>query len=283
MLKIAIGTAQFGLKYGINNNKGIPSDQEIISILDFAQSNGIDTLDCASAYGNAESKIGELAGQEFKIMSKLSYKTNIKELEIQLDKSLNDLRRNSIYGYLVHNADDLINYPKLWDELLVQKSKGKVNKIGYSLYNIQQLESLIELDMLPDIVQLPYSLLDRKFENYFENLKSLGAEIHTRSVFLQGLYFMELNNLPGKLNLLRNELNELKLICNEKKIFIGALAINFVYDNPCIDKVIIGVDSLNQLTNNLNYLIESDLQDETINYIKKIETQYPEMLNPVNW
>jgi aryl-alcohol dehydrogenase-like predicted oxidoreductase len=174
-MKLVLGTVQFGLKYGVNNQKGIPNDYEISSILQHAKANSINILDTASAYGNAEIRIGELSSDDFKIVSKFSNVFSKYELNNQLKNSLDNLKKDTIYAYLAHNADHLIEYPILWHELLLQKQKGRISKIGYSLYNPEQLEILLKLEMIPDIVQLPYSLLDRRFEPYFENLKSLKS------------------------------------------------------------------------------------------------------------
>ena len=72
-------------------------------------------------------------------------------------------------------------------------------------------------------------------------------------------------------------------ICIENKINIGSLALNFAYNNPQIDKVVMGVDSLDQLKKNLNFLTQSEKQIELNVQIKNIEPKFPEMLNPANW
>jgi aryl-alcohol dehydrogenase-like predicted oxidoreductase len=282
-MKLALGTAQFGLNYGVNNQKGIPHDFEISKIFKHAKINGIDLLDSASAYGDAEKKIGNLSNFEFKIVSKFSKVINARELFNQLNSTLSVLKQESLFAYLAHNPDLLIKYPILWEELLIRKNNGTILKIGYSLYTTEQLERLLKLGMVPDLVQLPYSLLDRKFENYFEHLKSLGTEIHTRSAFLQGLYFYDLKALPSKFEPLRNELTQLITICRENQIKIGSLALNFALNNTQIDKVVIGVDSLEQLKKNLIFSTEFEIQNDLIKQIKNIETKFPEMLNPVNW
>ena len=53
MIKLALGTAQFGLPYGINNQYGIPKDDELYKIFLLAKQFGISVLDSAQAYGNA--------------------------------------------------------------------------------------------------------------------------------------------------------------------------------------------------------------------------------------
>ena len=61
--KLAIGTAQFGLNYGIANQNGQVDAKEIESILDCAYENEINTLDTAKAYGNSEKSIGNYLKQ----------------------------------------------------------------------------------------------------------------------------------------------------------------------------------------------------------------------------
>ena len=282
-MKLALGTVQFGVNYGVNNKIGIPSYLEISSILDYAYKNGINTLDSASAYGSAEIKIGKLTEHEFNIVSKFSNTNSIEDFDKQLFKTLKSINKESIYGYLAHNSDILFSNPDLWNHLKFQKSKGVIKKIGYSLYTTEQLEKLFELNMLPDLVQIPYNLLDRKFEKYFIQLKKIGVEIHTRSTFLQGLFFLNLDNLPPRFELLRNELTELKKICHTSQITMAELALNFVNCNPNIDKILIGVDSLVQLKDNINYLNVSNFQKNTEIQIKSINVKFHNMLNPVNW
>jgi aryl-alcohol dehydrogenase-like predicted oxidoreductase len=282
-MKLALGTVQFGIDYGINNQTGVPSNNEIRTILDFSKENGICTIDCASSYGDAESKVGNLSDTSFDIITKFSETKEFEELDNQLNTSLKLLKRNEIYGYMAHNADNLINYPKLWTKLISIKEKGIVKKIGYSLYTPSQLESLLRMRMIPDIVQLPYSLLDKKFDFYLARLKSFGTEIHARSVFLQGLYFIEIESLPLKFELLKPELYNLHKLCELKKVTMVSLALNFVINNIYIDKVVIGVDSVNQLRENIS-CINKWVNDQEINEIvNSIKVKSQELLNPVNW
>ena len=44
MSKISIGTVQFGLDYGINNNSGKQNHNEVKSIFDYAYNNNINFL-----------------------------------------------------------------------------------------------------------------------------------------------------------------------------------------------------------------------------------------------
>ena len=279
--KIILGTVQFGMAYGINNLSGVPDKNELTLILGEAYKQGIDILDTAFAYGNAETRIGEIDDcHNFKIISKFS---KGKDLEDQLLTSLSRLGRESIYGYLSHNADYLISNPGLWEILLKAKEKNQVQKIGFSLYTTAQLEQLLKMGMTPDLVQLPYSLLDRKFENYFNELKSIGTEIHVRSVFLQGLYFRDMDKLPEKLIPIKPSLERIQLVCKEHSLSIGSLALNFVALNKYIDKVVVGVECVSQLIENLKMVTSWQGNETAFSQIKNINIPQKELLNPANW
>lgn len=281
-MKIGLGTVQWGLDYGIANTHGIPSDEVLTSIIDLANKAGINMFDTATQYGEAEKRVGQFSNLEHIIVTKIGNFSTNKCLNQQLDNSFNHLQRQNIYGCLFHDVDELINNTDLWRELLVYKEEGRINKIGYSLYEPQELIDLLEAGLHPDIVQFPYSILDRKFEPYFDLLKKKGVEIHVRSVFLQGLYFKNPEQLSNKLLILKPVLSELQNISKQNNLDISELCLDFIRQNCKIDYAVIGVESEDQLREvsqvkncNLNW----DIILETLDSynIKK------ELLNPSNW
>lgn len=159
-MKIVLGTVQFGLQYGISNTHGIPADSELSAIFETAQTNGITTLDSALAYGNSEERLGQFNNGRFKIITKFPKVNTEAELNQVFQQSLNNLKVNFVEGYMAHNADNLIDKPFLWSALQTLKQEKKIQKTGYSLYTVEQLNALLDLGFIPDIVQLPYSLLD---------------------------------------------------------------------------------------------------------------------------
>lgn len=282
-MKITLGTVQFGIQYGISNTHGVPSDSELESIFSVASKLGIQQLDTARAYGNAEERIGQLSNSKFDIITKFPNVDSKEDLEIALSESLQKLNVSSIYGYLAHNADVLIQNPSLWEVLLKAKKEGKIKKIGYSLYTPEQLEQLLDLNCIPDLVQLPYSILDRKFEKQLSILKQLGTEVHVRSVFLQGLYFMNPNKLPEKLQPLQDSLLELKNLCIENNVSVGEVALNYVISNPNIDKLVIGIETAEQLRENINLVKNWKSNKVLFSKIEAIKIKDKSLLNPVNW
>ena len=281
-MKFAIGTVQFGIKYGINNQDGIPTINEIKKILDLAISNNITMLDTASGYGDAEIKIGNESKQRFKIVSKFSHVNDDKSLEFQLRNSIKNTQSKSLYAYISHNANEIINNNELWENLQKFKNKGLVNKIGFSLYEPVQLEILLRKKIIPDLVQIPYSILDRKFEPFFDKLKKLNIEIHARSIFLQGLYFMNLNKLPQKLVDLKEPLTTINSYCVRNSISIIDFALNFVYKNNNIDYVVLGIEKESQLKQNIDSIYNWDFDDTIFNIINTINVD-SYLINPSNW
>ncbi|ESU20564.1 hypothetical protein FCR2A7T_08700 [Flavobacterium cauense R2A-7] len=282
-MKITLGTVQFGINYGISNTHGVPSDEALQTIFSVAAEAGINQLDTALAYGNAEERLGLFASDRFQIITKFPAVASQNELENTLEQSLIRLKTTSVYGYLAHNADILIENPQLWETLQKAKAEGKIEKIGFSLYHPEQLEKLLALNIVPDLVQLPYSILDRKFENKLAELKLLGTEIHVRSVFLQGLYFMNPKQLPEKLKPLTAALTELQTICTENKVGVGDVALNYVISNPNIDKVVMGVETAAQLKQNIQMVSNWEANSGLFSKIEAIEINDKSLLNPVNW
>jgi aryl-alcohol dehydrogenase-like predicted oxidoreductase len=250
--KIGLGSVQFGLDYGISNHSGKTPSSEVTNILRLAQQSGIAVIDTASAYGDAEKVLGQNDISPFKIVSKFMPPTAGQALSGQLDATLHNLKKDSVYGYLAHRPLELAETPALWQELQELKINKKVEKVGFSLNSTDELGTLLELQMIPDIVQVPYNYLDRRFETALKELKSNGCEIHTRSAFLQGLFFSDVSNLSEYFNDVKPLIEDLQQ--NEKHL--SAALLHFVLTKEFIDIVIIGVENVKQLEDNLVHLNE---------------------------
>lgn len=283
MAKISIGSAQWGSEYGISNISGIPSSNTVNKIITYANSNNIRMIDTARAYGNAESKIGEYISNDFDIVSKIIVnEENSSKIKNLVNDSLLKLKINSIYGFLIHNPKELLKDTKTWEALKNEKSEGKIKKIGYSVYEPKDLQMLFKKKLIPDIVQLPYNILDRKFESYIDSLKKKKIEIHVRSVFLQGLYFMDANCLPSKLLPLRNPLIKLKKLCKSRSLSMLELCLSFVLKNKNIDYIIVGVESLQQLIQ-INKVFKNNDNSLKAKWFDLNFSCNENLLNPSNW
>jgi aryl-alcohol dehydrogenase-like predicted oxidoreductase len=283
--KIILGTAQFGLAYGINNANGKIPENEIFKILDFAYQNKITILDTASSYGNSEKQIGKYLKKNpersFKIIIKIS---NTKlSLEEQLIKSLGNLNTKKADAILFHSLE---LYQQFESELpsFIKLYKGKYfNQLGISVYGNDQINSVIK-DRRIERVQLPFNMLDNSNirKKIILRLKSEGKNIDARSVFLQGLFFKPLEKLPKNLMTLKKYLHFLHKLSEESSYKIEGLALNYVISKSYIDRLIIGIDSLKHLKTNIEKINEG-ISDEVISRIDSIQIKKTETLNPNSW
>lgn len=281
--KLVLGTVQFGINYGINNTSGqVPLD-EVCRILEIASEAGIKTLDTSSAYGESERVLGEAlkrSNKPFNIVSKYP-KSDIGVRET-FQKSQTLLGIGGLYGYMVHHFEFYQEHPELFDEMTALKQEGKIQKVGFSLYNTEQLQYLLDRKVKFDILQFPYNIFDKQFESYMPQLVEQGVEIHTRSAFLQGLFFRDTKTLLEKLKPLKKYLDYLHIYCQNRGLSVEQLALGYVLANPYVKGALIGVDNHEQLEANLK-VASVELTKEDIEYIHNIDIIEDWLLNPVNW
>ncbi len=253
--KIGLGTVQFGLDYGISNKDGRTSSDEVSRILKFALQQGLDTIDTASAYGDAEKVLGENDLSGFRIISKFITPPKNEKISSQLHQSLKRLNQDNLYGYLAHRPLDLIENPSQWNELNNLKAQGLVKKIGFSFNEPSEIAQALKSGFIPDLIQIPFNYFDSRFKEQIISLKDKGCEIHTRSTFLQGLFFINPDELHSFFNEVKPIIENLQ---NSYKSLSGSL-LRYVTELTFIDKVIIGVESSAQLKTNLETLDSSEV------------------------
>jgi aryl-alcohol dehydrogenase-like predicted oxidoreductase len=286
MNKLALGTVQFGLDYGISNNSGQISVKESKEILMVAKENQINTLDTAISYGESEAVLGEIGVSDFNLITKLPTIPNeIEDLDKwvkqSIKKSLKKLGVDHVAGLLVHNSEDFLSEQgdDLFKSLQSLKREGIVQKIGVSIYQPEELEKLCS-NYHFDIVQAPFNIFDRRLieSGWLKRFKDLNIELHVRSVFLQGLLLMKNVDRPQKFSqwnilwqlwddwLLKNNLTPVQA------------CLGYVLSFSEISKVIVGVDSQVQLED----IIEATRVDMPV-IPKDLYSTDVGLLNPSNW
>jgi aryl-alcohol dehydrogenase-like predicted oxidoreductase len=287
MSKLTLGTVQFGLDYGINNERGIIPKAEVFEILELASKNGIKTLDTAFAYGKSEEIIGQYlatGNSDFKIISKSpSNIDNSQDLHQYFEQSLKKLKVNRVYGYLFHDFDSYKHQPDLFGTLEELKKAKRVEKLGFSLYFPKDLEYLLEKKVPFDLVQMPYSVFDRRFENYFNELKQRKIEIYVRSVFLQGLVFKTAKDLPLRFDKIKTKIKTLGEISLKSGVPISALCLNFASLNDSIGHVVIGVNGTSDLEENLYNLSFEKKTKECFKSLLELKEDDENIILPINW
>ena len=253
--KIALGTAQFGLDYGIANESGIVQNSDVIKILAKARACGIDTLDTAVSYGSCESVLGAAGVSSFKVVSKLpriphDTKDVVGWVMLVVSQALDRLGLEGLYGLLLHNPEDLSgSYGReLFSALRSLKNSGLVKKIGVSIYDPGSLYEYTRLMDL-DLVQVPFNVLDRRIlaSGWLEKLHQDGVEVHCRSIFLQGLLLMPRSKIPRQFEKWA-KLWDIwdKSTSGNLDIKIGH-CLGFVSSVEAIDRIVVGVQDCSQL------------------------------------
>lgn len=285
--KIILGSAQFGMNYGINNY-GALSKTKVFNILDFAIENDISTIDTAEVYGDSLEKIGEYIkkrpNSNLKIISKLNSKLDLKNLNFKkhIQDQLNFIGISSLYGYMFHDYESFVNNKNLFNEMIDLKEHGKIKKIGISLYGTNDIIDIVEKYKF-DFIQLPFNLLDneKKKIEILKTAKNKKIEVHVRTIFLQGLFFRPFDKYMEKIEPLKKYIRKLKVISLDSEIDIESLALKYPLQKDYIDKVIFGVHDLKQFSKNIK-IINSDtyIPDDKI---EEIIVKEKDLLKPYNW
>jgi aryl-alcohol dehydrogenase-like predicted oxidoreductase len=285
-MKLALGTVQFGKKYGISNTKGKILDKEVLPILKFAKSKGIRMIDTAMDYGDAEKILGNKNIQNFDIITKLSRIPNSclnsKDwIEKKVFKSLNNLNINKIYGLLMHRPDQLNSNLgfQIYKVLNNLKKKGIIKKIGISIYNPNELDKIVSKFKI-DIVQAPLNILDRSLieSGWLSKLKKKHIEVHARSIFLQGLLLLEEDKLPNKFKCFGSFWKQWFVWLKKNNISAIKLCLAYIKSVKDVDYFILGI-------NNLRHLIEicENLEKCDDILLPKFDISKKKFLNPSYW
>jgi len=279
--RLALGTVQFGLDYGVANRTGKVSSTEIRAILETARNAGLQTIDTAIAYGDSEQRLGEAGIDQFDVVSKLPAGIAADAVAAMVESSLAHLRVDRLGGLLLHRSGDLIgpDGAALYKALQHLKADGRVGRIGVSIYAPSELDVLMEHAEL-DLVQAPYNVIDRRLDTsgWLDRLCEANVEVHTRSAFLQGLLLMPPQERPPSFLPWNGTLSAWdRWLVEIDQTAIGA-ALNFAVHDARISRVLVGIDDNTQL---LQILAALDLP-----YFAAPEflaSDDPALVNPSNW
>ena len=246
MPQLCLGTAQFGLSYGVTNQEGQVNKEEVRRILETASSSGITLLDTAQAYGSSEKVLGSCwpADAPRRLISKLPPGESRFNWEANFMKSLEYLQADKLDAFLLHRSSDLLetNGSVLLEWLESLRDRGLVDRIGISIYDSSELDDL-PLDRI-DLVQLPLSIYDQRLmlDGTVERLQNMGIAVHARSVLLQGLLLCPPHDWPEYLSTEFRQHHSRWLECvNQSLLSPLSSALSFVCACEGVEAVLIGV------------------------------------------
>ena len=286
-MRFALGTAQFGMTYGIANTSGQVTQEKAHEILRFCKTIGIDVLDTAISYGDSEECLGNFGVNNFNLITKLplipeSTKDIDNWIRSEIEASISRLKIETIYGLMLHRPKQLLNNQgnQILNSLDKLKESGKIKKVGVSVYSPEELKIILNLYDF-DIVQVPFNLIDRRLvsSGWLNRLNKKGVEVHARSAFLQGLLLMKRNEIPEKFKRWDNIWDEWHDWLKMSSISPIESCISYVLSYADVNKIVLGVENVHQLQE----IIEAKNKEPEILSFPEISSNDIKLINPSNW
>lgn len=259
-MKLCIGTVQFGMDYGVQG-AARPPVEDAVAMLDYAIQNGVDAIDTAVSYGEAEKVVGEFLGRKtvpresLQVISKFGMDVFAgagaaewpKRLRAAAEASLARLRTEYLDAFICHVPTAAGN-AAVTDAMVALRETGLARHIGFSVYGTDEARASLAAKAV-DFMQVPFSVLDQRMarEGVFAAAEERGVDVHARSAFVQGLMLMPVESIPERVAAARPYVAGLDVLCRERGISRRALALAFVKAQRGISHLLFGVDGMGQL------------------------------------
>lgn len=287
--KLSFGTVQLGLNYGISNSNGQPSQDKANKIINYLCDSGINCFDTAVAYGNSEEVLGKALHltNSVHVISKIKSDVFIESLESTVTESLNKLGLDKLFGLLLHDSDLLFKWNSEYtDKVILLKNKGLIDYFGVSIYTSEEFDIAIANPLI-EVIQIPFNLFDQRAINdkWFEKAEQANKLIFIRSIFLQGLFFMNPEELKGNLIEATPYLLEMQSISEKLNLSIAHFMMAYVDSVAPSAILLFGCDTLTQAEENVvSYNNLPLLADELLRTINKKFSNIPmNIINPSQW
>lgn len=285
--KLSLGTVQFGLDYGIANTNGKPHLDDVNEIVTYLYNEGINCFDTAQAYGNSEEVLGHAIEdkKELFVVSKLKSNLFLDNLQMNLDKSLQNLHLTSLFALLLHDSSLLYEWKNEYSDRVKQlQDEGLIKYFGVSIYSSDDFEHAINNDAI-QVIQIPFNLFDQRAYKlkWLKKAKEHNKLLFIRSVFLQGLLLMDIP--PSHLQKAEDKMNRLKSLSDEFGLSKVELALSFVETIAEDSILLFGCDNLTQAKENIQTFNKlQTLTPSQIQYIVDTFGNVDESIyNPTKW
>lgn len=292
--RLALGTAQWGSHYGIANETGQPTGDEVAAVAAEAWGAGVRTLDTARGYGDAETVIGSAVREPWRIITKvapdvagplLSADEARTRTLASLAASRTALRRERLDVVLLHRAEHRDQSGgAAWKVLREEQAAGRVRAIGASVVRTTEAALLLE-DPSVQVIQVPANLLDQRLatSGFFEAAAHAGREVVVRSVYLQGVAHLAAERLPPHLGPLRDILARLDTVAADAGVPRWNLFLAWARRRLGSATILIGCETAAQLRENLAAWEVTDLETAIDEAERSVPELPDEILDPWRW
>lgn len=285
---LVLGTAQFGLCYGLANQRGKPDIGTVGEILDLAYDLGIRLLDTAKAYGESEANLGACGMQRWSIITKVPSLRDLDDADLGATahdavlRSLETLGIEKLHAVLAHDWRDAVGERgrRLQDALAPLVASGQIGKVGASVYGPEDMDGI---DLTNgQIIQAPLNVLDQRFlySGFPTRLAAAGGELHVRSVFLQGLLLMPAATRPKRFAPWTKELAGFDRHIKASGLDPTAFCLGFVASQSAVRRCVVGVETGEQLS---QLVIAFEAGQQASFDVQKLKSDDPGLIDPRRW
>ena len=249
--------------------------------------------------------LGEVLNSDLKynlkVLTKLSPLNNCSEsdskenIEIYVRESVFEscvrLKTNDLYCLMLHRAELLQKWDAIvWKVLIDLRNKNYIQKLGVSVQTPEELDYALGFDEI-EVIQMPFNIFDYRWNNCISKIQRLkhkrNLTIHARSPLLQGLLVSENHQVWAKTHLLSPgvAIDWLRLSCKKyHKKSVVDLCFSYVRAQTWIDGVVVGMETVEQLCQNLILFDQPELTENDMLEINNSRPILPEkFLNPSYW
>jgi len=287
-MRISIGTAQLGMKYGIANSSNDNLTLNFDKVLEFMSANNLKDIDTAFSYGNAHEYLTNYDLSNFNISSKVMINTNddLNYFRSNISNDVSDFIKrcnlNKIDTLFIHNPD-IISHPNFDQYYLILndlKENNLISKLGISIYDHDLLKKYLD-DFLFDTIQLPVNPFDSRISdhNQYKYFTDRGIKLQARSIYLQGLLLLpknKLNNFFDTWSELFEKWFNLQIASN---LSPQMLCLNYLKNKNFLDSFVIGIDNLEQLKESIELYNKDHIE---IDY-SDLNSLDEDLINPSKW
>jgi len=262
---LALGTVQWGMRYGVANREGQPSARMVRQLIDVAFAAGVNMLDTARVYGDSEAVIGQLLTDKERksvvVVTKLDPNVWVPgttshdalgRVEASLHGSIEALGADHLDALLLHRPEHRrCCAGLLWNRLLEERKSGRIGRLGVSAPRPSDAFDAIS-DPDVEIIQVAASIMDQRLvrAGFFDAASKAGKEVHVRSIFLQGAAFLSPDSLPSGLGEIADQLRTLQRL--ERSLDLEPGILWLLYGRTLnAQRLVIGTESVDQLRTNL--------------------------------
>lgn len=303
--RLVLGTAQLGVSYGIANKRGRPGLPESQRLLKTAISNGVTYIDTARAYGDSEAVIGRALSDGWfgraKIITKLSPMTDCPPdaassvvnafVDASIYQSLSALNVKRLDVVLLHRASHLADWQgAVWLRLLEHQRSGLVGELGVSLQTPEECLMVLDIEGVRHI-QMPLNVFDWRWDDVIPYIVEAKLRrklvVHVRSVLLQGLITSNEQALWQRAHVSNYQVVSAWLTtCTAEfgRRSIADFCISFVSALSWVDGVVLGMETLEQLIENMDLFDREPLSLADVEKVVRFRPRLSmESLNPAFW